>query len=364
MGKNVLILASNTGLWAEELQAPWDAMRKAGHKLTLATRTGKTPLPLILSMDPTFVDPVQKYAVNPVDVVERTKQILKEGEWANPIKIEAARMEDFDAIVIVGGPGAPLDLTGNSSVHRLLEEAYRTDKIIGALCYAVGALVWARNRDNDDQSIIYGKTVVAHPREWDFTGDLPYPLYGATAENPGTNLVTPGFVYPLKMIVQDAVGPNGRVLSDPTTSRTRPQVAFDYPFVTALSVESSIALGDKMVEVLATEPSSGRKFFRKHMSFFYRNDIEGLTLNDYHEDATLTAPEFTVKGHEAIRRTLKGYVEMVGDVRIKTVDRFIETESAIFLEATCHTSKAGLRRVFDIFVMRDGKISQHFTGVK
>jgi hypothetical protein len=50
---------------------------------------------------------------------------------------------------------------------------------------------------------------------------------------------------------EDAVGPNGKVYSNPATNRDNPQVLFDYPFVTALSVESSIAFGEKLVEVLS-----------------------------------------------------------------------------------------------------------------
>jgi putative intracellular protease/amidase len=45
MTKNVLIVASNHGLWAEELQGPWDALEQAGNKLTLATYLGKKPTP-------------------------------------------------------------------------------------------------------------------------------------------------------------------------------------------------------------------------------------------------------------------------------------------------------------------------------
>jgi putative intracellular protease/amidase len=162
-------------------------------------------------------------------------------------------MDDYDALVIVGGPGSPLDLAGNAKVHRLLEKAYASGKTIGTLCYAVGALVWARNPSDWSKSIIYGKKIVAHPKEWDFTGPLPYPLYGATPDNPGTDLVTPGFVYPLSPIVVDAVGPNGTVYSDPTTNREHPLAMYDPPFVTALSVESSIAFGDKLVEVLSAK---------------------------------------------------------------------------------------------------------------
>ena len=63
MGKKVLILASNVGLWGEELQAPWDALKNAGFELTLATPKGVTPLPMELSMDKNFIDPMQKIQI-------------------------------------------------------------------------------------------------------------------------------------------------------------------------------------------------------------------------------------------------------------------------------------------------------------
>lgn len=250
MGKKVLVLASNLGLWGEELQAPWDALKKAGFEVTLATEKGITPLPLILSVDKDFVDPVQQYNVNPAEVVDRILEILETGEWDTPIKIVDAKASDFDALAIVGGPGSPLDLVGNAKVHRLLEDFYYQGKVMGALCYAVGAFVWARKKENG-KSIIEGKAIVAHPKEWDFTGDLPYPLYNATPANPGTDLVTSGFVFPLQVIVEDAVGEKGRVIAVPTANRKEPVAHFDFPFITAQSVESSIAFGEKMVEVLS-----------------------------------------------------------------------------------------------------------------
>lgn len=248
--KKVLVLASNLGLWGEELQAPWDALKKAGFQVVLATEKGITPLPLQLSIDKNFVDPVQQYHVNPAEVVDRIFELLQTGEWDNPIKIADAKAADYDALAIVGGPGSPLDLVGNAKVHRLLEDFYYQGKVMGALCYAVGSFVWARKKE-DGKSIINGKTIVAHPKEWDFTGDLPYPLYNASPANPGTDLVTPGFVYPLQIIVEDAVGDTGKVIADPAANREKPVVHFDFPFVTAQSVESSTAFGKKMVEVLS-----------------------------------------------------------------------------------------------------------------
>jgi putative intracellular protease/amidase len=250
MSKKVLVLATNYAVWAEELQAPWDALKKAGFAVTLATPQGKKPLPIKMSIDPDFEDSLQHYKVNPPEVCKRVHELLDGTEWNNPIKIADAKMADYDAIVLTGGPGTPLDIDNNPKVHTLLLEAFKTNKLIGAICYAVGALAFTRNPDNNYKSIIYGKQVTAHPRAWDFDFELSYDLAGTTPDNAGTNVVTPGFLLPLQDVVEDAVGPNGKVSANTKANRVDTCVVYDWPFVTALSVESSIAYGKKLVEVL------------------------------------------------------------------------------------------------------------------
>ncbi|WP_432994091.1 DJ-1/PfpI family protein [Dactylosporangium sp. CA-233914] len=250
----VLVIASNYGVWAEELQGPWDALREAGHDLTLATYLGKTPLPGVISMDPQFVDPMQKVKMNPPELLARVNQILDTGEWAHPIRTADADMADYDALVIVGGAGSALDVAGNGLVHRLVLAAYKSGKTIGALCYAVAALAFTRDPDDGMRSVIHGRHVTAHPHAWDFTEDLEYDVVRATDDNPRLRLKTSGFVFPLQYMVQDAVGPAGSVASDPTTSRQHPSVVYDPPFVTGLSVESAQAFGAKLVEVLDRQP--------------------------------------------------------------------------------------------------------------
>ncbi len=252
MSKKVLVVATNYGAWAEELQAPWDALKKAGYEVTMATPKGIKPLPFALSVDPNFDDPLQHYKVNPPEVCSRVKEILTGAEWARPIKVEDARMSDYDAIVLTGGPGVCLDVTNNPKVHKLILDAFKDNKLIGAICYSVGTLAFTRNPDNSFKSIIYGKKVTAHPRAWDFDFDLSYDLAGTTTDNSGTNVVTPGFILPLQDVVMDAVGPNGQCISDEKANRENPCVVFDWPFVTALSVESSKAYGKKLVEVLSS----------------------------------------------------------------------------------------------------------------
>jgi len=250
MGKKILVIASNYGVWAEELVAPWDILKNAGHDLQLATYKGMVPLPASLSMDTEWVDPQQGIKMNPQAIVDRMNELLDTGEWDNVIKVHDANMDDYDALVIVGGAGSAVDVAGNMEVHDLIVNAYKDDKIVGALCYAVGALAFSRDPDNDMKSVIYGKNVTAHPHAWDFVGDHVYHVERATEENPGMQLMTNGFLFPLQYMVEDAVGPDGSVASDPTTSRETPSVAWDFPFVTGLSVESSSAFGNKLVEVL------------------------------------------------------------------------------------------------------------------
>jgi putative intracellular protease/amidase len=252
MSKRILMIASNYGVWAEELQAPWDALKNAGHELVLATYKGITPLPMEVSLDPDFVDPKQGYRMNPAEVIQRVNEILDTGEWANPIKIADAKMSDYDAIVLIGGPGAAFDIAGNVTVHNLLAEAYQSHKLIGAICAAVSTLAFAR-RPGSQRSLIYGKRVTAHPRAWDFDFPMNYALARTTPENKCADLITPGFTLPVEYLVIDAVGDPAKVVADENANRENPHAIWDKPFVTALSVESSILFGQRLVEVLASD---------------------------------------------------------------------------------------------------------------
>ena len=261
MSKKILVCASNYGVWGEELQAPWDALSKAGHKVTLATPKGKKPLPLKISVDPDFVDAVQNYKTNPKEVCDRIKELVDGDEWANPVSFKEANMADYDAIVLAGGLGAMIDMANNYNLHKLLRDAFYSDKLIGSICYAVATLVFCRDPKMDYKSIVYGKTITAHPRAWDFYGpdmDATYELYGETEDNKGTDVHTPGFLYPIEDLIRDAVGPNGFCVARNAASREDPEANFCWPFVTASSVESSIAFGELLVKTLDDMEKTGK----------------------------------------------------------------------------------------------------------
>ena len=108
--------------------------------------------------------------------------------------------------------------------------------------------------------------------------------------------------------------------------------------------------------------SPGRKFYEEHLGYLTAKDVEGLVANHYNDDAVFISFDVTVKGREALRDYFRTYLERLGTLTVMSTDKFAETEDSILLEATV-TSNLGTVRVYDAFVLRDGKISYHFAGV-
>jgi hypothetical protein len=108
--------------------------------------------------------------------------------------------------------------------------------------------------------------------------------------------------------------------------------------------------------------SPGRKFYEEQLDHLAAKDVDGLVANHYNDDAVLISFDVTVKGREALREYFQTYLDRLGTLTVTSTDKFTETENTIFFEATV-TSNLGTVRVYDAFVLRDGKISYHFAGV-
>ena len=87
----------------------------------------------------------------------------------------------------------------NQRVHDLILAFYDADKLIGAECYGVACLAFARNWE-DRKSILAGKHVTGHCIEYDYK-------YGTGFM--GTNFVMGPPPYPLEWILRDATAPGG-----------------------------------------------------------------------------------------------------------------------------------------------------------
>jgi ketosteroid isomerase-like protein len=107
---------------------------------------------------------------------------------------------------------------------------------------------------------------------------------------------------------------------------------------------------------------SGRHFYERHLAYLQAHDVEGLIGHHYHDDALLVTFDATVRGREALTEHFHRYLDRLGRLELVSTDNFTATGDTIFLEATVTTAQA-TARVYDAFVLRDGKIAYHFTGV-
>ncbi|NBD32851.1 MAG: type 1 glutamine amidotransferase domain-containing protein [Cyanobacteria bacterium] len=269
MSKNVLIVLTEWGYWGEELIGPLEACDRAGYDVTFLTPTGKKPIPLPVSMQPGFIDPPLGRSVTSEEMAEKTRKIDQSDRLEHPKSLEdwlpvrpypssskyLREMEayystldritneelvNYDALVIVGGSGALVDLANNQRLHDLILGFLRLDKPIAAECYGVSCLAFARDFQEKD-SIILGKHVTGHPIDYDYVDRTGF--VGHNVE--GINFGAP--FYPLEFILRDAVGPDGDYIGRVGHETS---VVVDYPFITSRSTASSVECGEKLIEVL------------------------------------------------------------------------------------------------------------------
>jgi len=73
------------------------------------------------------------------------------GATATPnILIKDARANDYDAVVVIGGMGSPEHLWDDTQLHRLLQDADKSGKIVAAICLSGAVLAKAgvlKNRE-------------------------------------------------------------------------------------------------------------------------------------------------------------------------------------------------------------------------
>jgi SnoaL-like domain len=107
---------------------------------------------------------------------------------------------------------------------------------------------------------------------------------------------------------------------------------------------------------------AGREFYERHVQFLLDRDVEGLVETNYNDEAVLVTHNGVVRGREELKTFFAGYLEMLGDLEVLSTDAFTDTGDTIMFEATMR-SALGEARVYDAFVLRDGRIDYHFAGV-
>jgi len=115
---------------------------------------------------------------------------------------------------------------------------------------------------------------------------------------------------------------------------------------------------------MMTSGTPGAKFYNEQLELLFAGKTDELIDRHYTDDAVLVSFDFTVRGAKAIKEHFGGYLKGLGGMELNSTNKFTEGPDFIFFEADVITGAYGPVTVFDSFVMKDGKISYHFTGVK
>ena len=277
--KKVLFVLSEWGYWGEELIGPLKACDGAGYEVTFVTPTGQKPTPLSVSMDPGYQDPPLGRSVTSSEMAEETRHVHTSDRLDHPKSLKdwfpqrpypssakylremetyfetidrltREELAEYDAMVIVGGSGAMVDLANNQRLHDVILGFYKLNKPIAAECYGVSCLAFARDF-REKQSLIRGKHVTGHPIDYDYNDGTGFE--GAHALDGSVKGFGDGYInfgppfYPLEHILRDAVAPDGAYIGN---VGHKTSVIVDYPFITSRSTASSLKCGEKLVEVL------------------------------------------------------------------------------------------------------------------
>lgn len=137
-----------TGFWIEEFATPYYTLTDAGVIVTLASPKGGQPP----------IDPKSDAPENQTESTKRFKsdEALKE-KLSLTLKLSYAFADEFDAVFFPGGHGPMWDLNKDADVVRLVQNFYKQNKPVAAVCHGPAALLNAKGHDGE--LLIKGKKV-------------------------------------------------------------------------------------------------------------------------------------------------------------------------------------------------------------
>ncbi|UJW29604.1 type 1 glutamine amidotransferase domain-containing protein [Saccharothrix sp. AJ9571] len=144
-----------TGYWAEELAAPHQKFVEAGFTVDFASPGG-----VLQPLDRHSADP----AVAGADCgryVEHAEKALR--EFGPLLKLGEIDIDDYAAVVLLGGHGPVVDLHQDADLGRLLTAADAAGKPIGAVCHGPAALLSAV--DSEGRWLFAGREMAAFTDE-------------------------------------------------------------------------------------------------------------------------------------------------------------------------------------------------------
>jgi putative intracellular protease/amidase len=122
---------NKTGVWLEDLAAPYHILKDGGEFITIASPLGGT-IPLDPNCDTTEA------------CTENTKRFQADAQamyhFTHTLPLKNINAADYDLVFLVGGYGAMCDFYDNPMLNAILKDFYEQNKPIGLVGHAVVAL--------------------------------------------------------------------------------------------------------------------------------------------------------------------------------------------------------------------------------
>lgn len=129
-----------TGLWLEEVAAPYYAFVDARCDVTIASpQGGRAPI------DPRSADESSHTA----STRRFESDVKAQHALAHTIKLASVSLADYDAVFFAGGHGTMDDFPTDAAVRNAVEYFWRAGKTVSAVCHGPAALVQARDARGD-----------------------------------------------------------------------------------------------------------------------------------------------------------------------------------------------------------------------
>ena len=140
------------GYWLPELAHPWWAFTQKGYQMTIASPKGGPVVHDKMS------DPDGGRFASPTDLIslgfKASKPTMEAIATTKPLS--DIKVEDFDAIFVIGGLAPPVTFTDDQALHQLFAAFYEAGKLSVAICH--GSLVLLKTRLGNGKLLAEGKS--------------------------------------------------------------------------------------------------------------------------------------------------------------------------------------------------------------
>jgi len=201
--KRVLMVASNptvspvtgwpVGFWWAELTHAWWEFTEHGYVVELASPEGGE-----LQGD-SWSDPRDESGYSAHDLISLgfIDSPVHAGLVEATTPLGEVAVDDYDAVLFVGGQGPMFTFVDNEAVHRVLSGFYDAGKVTGVICHATAVLLKARRSDGG--LLVEGKTWTGFANaEEQFADDFvgrriqPFWIEDEARKLDGTNFIVQG----------------------------------------------------------------------------------------------------------------------------------------------------------------------------